>query len=307
MRPSSRTGKISSTGPSGLITPSSVPATAHSRQRSSTLPSLPSARLPIQRQPRATRPSGNEPWTLTQSQKTGTSQRGSRPRSAASRVRVSSTSPISSGRGDHTDAPTPSTQPAMTMRPASDRGRPGEPPHHGAEHPGERRHQDAQAVGAEPRVDPAVEQRRQPALHDPRLAGRGERVGVVARDAVVEDQPAGGQVGEEAVVGEPVDADRQAPHREADAEDERGDRRPAPRGRRRAGRGGRPPRTRRSRLDLRPRQVRVVRQDRGDVARHVGLPTTAASEGLGDVDDRGADARPRTAPGRCRTPSGSAS
>jgi len=82
---------------------------------------LPSARRPIQRQPRATIPSGNDPWTFTHSQKTGSIQRGSRPRSAASSASVSSTSPMSSGRGDQTDDPTPSTQPAITMRPASER------------------------------------------------------------------------------------------------------------------------------------------------------------------------------------------
>ena len=184
MRPSSRTGKMSRTGPSGLSTPSSVPAPAHIRQRSSTLPSLPSARLPIQRQPRATIPSGNDPCTLTQIQNTGSSQRGSRPRSAASRVRVSSTSPMSSGRGDHTDGPdaehAAGDDDASRQRP----GRTGEPPHHGAQHPGQGGHQEAEAGDPEPRVDPAVQQRRQPALHDPGLAAGRERVDVVTRDAV---------------------------------------------------------------------------------------------------------------------------
>ena len=52
--------------------------------------------------------------------------------SAASRVSASSTRPISSGRGAHTDEPTPSTQAGDDDAPGERPGRPGQAPHHGA-------------------------------------------------------------------------------------------------------------------------------------------------------------------------------
>ena len=84
---------------------------------------------------------------------------------------------------------------------------PHEAGEHGAEHAvGD--HQPAEPTGV---VDDGVEHRREPALHDPRLAGRGERVRIVRRDRVTaEDQPPGGQVGEEAVVVERAQPDEQA-------------------------------------------------------------------------------------------------
>ena len=97
------------------------------------------------------------------------------------------------------------------MRPARAPSRPGEGPSHGGQ-PGRREpHEHSQAGRTPPAVDEAVEPRRQPALHHPRFAGGGERVGVVAGNAVVQDQPASGQVREEAVVADLAEPDVAGP------------------------------------------------------------------------------------------------
>ena len=71
--------------------------------------------------------------------------------------------------------------------------------------------EDDQRPVARPAFEPGVDDRGEPRLHDPWVARRGERVGIGPGDAVVEDEAARGQVGEERVVEERLEAGDEAP------------------------------------------------------------------------------------------------
>ena len=63
-----------------------------------------------------TSPRGNDPWVLTQSQKTGTRSHGGRSSSTTRRVAPRNSSPNSSGRGAHRVVPMATTRPTSSTR-----------------------------------------------------------------------------------------------------------------------------------------------------------------------------------------------
>ena len=67
-----------------------------------------------------------------------------------------------------------------------------------------------QTAGSPPSIGRAVQERREPTLHHPRLARGGERVRIGMRDVVRRPhEPPGGEVREEAVVVERAEPDQQ--------------------------------------------------------------------------------------------------
>ena len=171
----------------------------------------------------STRPSGNEPWVFTHTQPIGTSHRGSsRPSMAKHGERRGTSRPTMNGRSAHSRRPTARNtaagrQPRRPGRSAGRRSDQPRPARSAASAP-------VDAGGRRPGRRGSRRWRRrtrhEPALHHPWLPGRGEGVRVERRDAArVEDDPAGGEVGEERVVAERVGAPMSQPasdHEEAD-------------------------------------------------------------------------------------------
>jgi hypothetical protein len=144
----------------------------------------------------------------------GIAQRGSLRSSTSARTPAIARRPISSGRSTQTPTPIDAGQHDARHQP----GGPGEVPHERREPGDHERVQHPHRVEPAELVGQAVEQRGEPALHHPGIAEGGERVRVVPRDAAaLDDEPAGGEVGEEAVVVERLEADQQAPHHEPGA------------------------------------------------------------------------------------------
>ena len=147
------------------------PAQSGSHGVAAALAVEPAARGEQRRWPPA--PSGNDPWALTHTHMIGTSQRGSSgPRRAHQHDGQSSEAEQQRALGPAPDAADQhEAGDDQPHRPGT--GRPGEAPHQ-QRHDGRRtqQHADEQdADAAEPARRPAVDERRQPALHHPRLAG----------------------------------------------------------------------------------------------------------------------------------------
>ena len=283
-----RMGNERRTGPSGLTAPSSVPPAAHFRHRTATRGSVPpSSRRP---QPEARQHDQSQreravdvhpdPEDRQQHARAGPALGGQQreaeehqpdqERAAAPRPRPRRPGParrprcgprsVLAGPGELPDEPWPRS--TAVSRPMSSRMPVG------ADRPGRarRRSSDASQLWTTHRSPAAVNE-------------YGSWRGIP-----VEDEPAGRQVGEEAVVAEPVEPDGQTPQREAGTRQAtatvgRANRR-APTPRRHAQQGCR------NRLGASP------------VAGH------AAQKVVADVDDGGADHDDEQRRGRCRTPSG---
>ena len=94
-----------------------------------------------------------------------------------------------------------------------------QPPREECEHSGGQAHEQTDGLRSPEPLHPGVQERCQPALDDPRLARRRERVGVNSWNPVEERQSTRGQMGEEPIVGEGRQPDGQTPEPEESADD----------------------------------------------------------------------------------------